>query len=98
MTNWKPSELQEALKHIYCMSKSEFECAFGDDYQWDKLKKEFKGDVARWLCYLDSVNMRFIVEHLDGYLMQLRQEEEARDQAPRKILRSRDVRRPARRD
>jgi len=70
-----PAEFQECIRHLYCMGPKEFAKVFGDDdgdgtenYYWRKFKKELKGDAGKFLCYLDSGNMRLLLEHFSSHL------------------------------
>lgn len=68
-------EFQECLRHLLCMSKSDFIKVFGSEYYWEKFKGEKAGDAAKFIIYLDNANMdllmRHFIEHLDSFRREL---------------------------
>lgn len=62
---------QEILRHVYCMDLSDFQDAFGvpsGTYQHEKFHDHYKGDVGKWLTYLDGSNIRLFLAHCDRHL------------------------------
>lgn len=66
----KAAELQEAIRHINCMGGKEFEKVFGEEmgfHLYQKLHKDFVGNVAEFICYLDSANIEILTEELNRH-------------------------------
>lgn len=62
--------LRESMAHILCLSQRDFKGIFGETmgaYLFVKLKEEFQGDVARWLCSLDTSNADILCNHLQEH-------------------------------
>lgn len=66
----KAAELQEAMRHTHCMNEKDFTRVFGEDmgfHLYMKLHKEFEGNIAEFICYLDSANIELLTEELNRH-------------------------------
>jgi hypothetical protein len=69
------AQFQEAIRHLLCMGRDDFEKVFGGEmrgdcetagaYMFRKFRVEYKGDAGRFLCYLDSSNMTLLFKHFE---------------------------------
>ena len=53
------------LRTINCFSTDDFKLIFGSSYEHyiSKLKNTHKGDISKWLMYLDKGNIRATLSH-----------------------------------
>lgn len=58
--------LIECIRMISCMGYAEFEEVFQSDacHLRLKLNEHYRGDVSKWLCYLDLNNLSRLEKHL----------------------------------
>lgn len=59
-----PSQFQEAIRVINCMSGLDFEVVFGADWEHYWHKKQALG-LGEFICYLDNGNIRAMMTHVE---------------------------------
>ncbi len=56
------NEIQDLMRFINCLGYAEFNDIFKDraEHLRYKLNTTFQGDIAKWIMYLDSSNLRLL--------------------------------------
>jgi hypothetical protein len=60
-------DLRLFLKRVINLATSDFTAIFGEDsgrYQQGKLFREFRGDAAQWILYLDDANLQKLTDYV----------------------------------
>ncbi len=63
----KGTEFASLLRVANCLCQNDFKAIFGESYEHyqDKLYHHYKGDLAKFIMYLDSGNVKRYFNHIE---------------------------------
>jgi len=64
-------EFAEAIRHMNCINLSDFQSIWGDHsgkHLWNKFAVVYKGNIAKFIMYLDCSNVNVLFKYLNNWL------------------------------